>query len=161
MPDVASTSSIFSTSSTITPSKYPGLDTNDSLGENEISVHESDESHSDSNEGRMMKKRRKRSYVQAFKKEWKIKGNIEWLEEKGNGATCKICDVNIKGGITHIKRHGDSDRHKKKMKIVSSTPQVTNFLKTNNKQEERLKTSVKKAEIKMVMLRNIIFLLRH
>lgn len=108
-------------------------------------------SESDRCEGREIKKRKKkRAYVQKFKKQWKNEENMEWLEEKQNSAKCKICDVFIRGGITHVRRHKGSERHKKKMKILHSTPQVQQLLKVD-KNQELIKTGVKKGELKMLM----------
>lgn len=71
-----------------------------------------------------------------------------WLVKDGNYKRCKACNVNIMGGIVHIKRHSSCDSHKKKVEVMKTTPKIDAFMKNPLCPTEQ---SAKKLEIMLTM----------
>jgi hypothetical protein len=70
--------------------------------------------------------------------------NEQWLiTNDKKEAVCKVYNEVITGGITHIKRHGDSDYHKRKVDGAKKTTKISMYVSTQNTQE-KLKLAVKK-----------------
>lgn len=47
-----------------------------------------------------------------------------WLEmnkRNTNKGFCKVCSVEISGGLTHLERHKSSKKHKKNIKVITTT----------------------------------------
>lgn len=67
-------------------------------------------------------KKKKKAYNQKFKDAWKEKLKGDWLiSTMKKEPYCKVCSKKIKGGITHVQRHANSDFHKKQLRAAQST----------------------------------------
>jgi hypothetical protein len=70
--------------------------------------------------------------------------NEQWLiTNDKKEAVCKVCNKVITGGITHIKRHADSEYHKRKVDCAKKTTKMSMYVSTQNT-KEKLKLAVKK-----------------
>lgn len=95
------------------------------------------------------------------------KFNKDWLKEFGwlrnpekDVAFCQCCSTTIVGSITHIKRHGASEKHLKNLKRIQSTPKLITFMKDDKKILHQ--RNVYASELKLTMFlheHNLPFLL--
>lgn len=97
-----------------------------------------------------------KKYNQKFKASWLT--SYPWLEEYQDSqstqcnaiAKCKVCNTNIVGSLSHIKRHEKTSVHTKKMKTYKTTPSVLNAFQDNNSSERKYLRRVKEVEVKIV-----------
>lgn len=68
------------------------------------------------------KKKTTACYKQKFKDSWKE--TFDFIESKDGLPKCKVCDVTLKGGISHIKRHKATNSHIKKYNSAKNTPAI-------------------------------------
>lgn len=101
------------------------------------------------------KSKKKKVYAQKFKKEWM--DLYPWLEKKSDKSFCKACEKSIMGGIKHLKRHSETEAHKKNIVKARNTPKMEHFFI-----DTEISKSVRSAELKLTMFlheHNLPFLL--
>lgn len=91
----------------------------------------------------------KKTYKQKYRKGYGTQFN--WLISTQNKELfCNACNIIINGGITHVKRHSNTLKHKKKLKASSRTPKIIDIFE--NSESAKLSTKVREADILMVLL---------
>lgn len=107
-------------------------------------------SSSDENEAKTdtSSSKRKRYYTQHFKESWKKEFKWAVSNTDGVSATCIVCNIVIKGSVSHLKRHDCSETHKKKFKAAEQTPSVKKVF--DSTPEKSTNNLVKEAELKLV-----------
>lgn len=95
-------------------------------------------------------KREKKVHKQKFRAEWMQR--FKWLQTKSGNSQCVVCDRNITGGITHLKRHERCGVHLKRLRSASNTPKVETYI--SNEPKEKNFQLVKEAELKLTMFLN-------
>lgn len=90
--------------------------------------------------------KKKKIYKQKFRDVWYER--FDWLCRRGNDRVCKVCDVVIHGAGYHLKRHADTELHKKKYRASVQTPSATTYFDENN-EKIKLSNLVNEAEFKM------------
>jgi hypothetical protein len=93
-------------------------------------------------------KKRSKVYKQKYNKSWekdqKLKGWIAPLKKDPYKAFCTLCDKELVAGLSELRKHGDSKRHKEKAKAVTTTKPITEMVTTDRTVEQ-----VKRAEMKI------------
>lgn len=74
-----------------------------------------------------------------------IKENFPWVDETRSYPFCKVCRTNISGGIYHLKRHQNMQRHNTLMTVAEKNVKINSF--PNKFTSKAL--AVKRAELKM------------
>lgn len=110
-------------------------------------------SSSDESPGTRYKKHwpKKKPYTQKYRKSWEQNPEFSaWLTsgKKGNMYFhCKVCGDEYLGGISAVRKHSGSEKHKKKSQAVSNIPPVDKIFVHHNS----LEFKKKEAEIRLAM----------
>jgi len=111
---------------------------------------------SSSGEAKYIKKRKtsvKKKFTHKFRREWMIDDDLEpWLTESIRGDTyfyCKFCNSDYLGGISAVKKHGNSEKHKS---VSSSIKNIITLDKMRTVQSaSEIAVKRKEAEIRLAM----------
>lgn len=100
----------------------------------------------------------KKKYLHKFSNNWLDR--FPWLKSVENRPFCVTCKMKLVGSITHLERHSQSNKHKKKYEIGKTYPKIQTFVE--NTSQMTLNKNVYSAELKLVMFlheHNLPFLL--
>ncbi|CAH1371494.1 unnamed protein product, partial [Tenebrio molitor] len=90
--------------------------------------------------------KKRKTYKQKFKEQWKEEYDFIDIRQNDCATICKVCNIVLRGGSFHIKRHASSKLHIEKYNALKTTPKIKSILTP----KVTLNEQIKKAEIRIV-----------
>lgn len=77
---------------------------------------------------------KKKPYTPKYRKEWQTMDKFStWISSSKKGETyfhCKLCNGDFLGGLSAVRKHSKSEKHKKNVKVIYNTTRIDTMCNT-------------------------------
>ncbi|CAH1114777.1 unnamed protein product [Psylliodes chrysocephalus] len=121
-----------------------------STSSSSVKVQSSEENSDSSHESTTIKKKKK-AYKQKYTDKWGETDptTSEWLVKSKKQMMCKVCNKELTGGITHIKRHSATQLHLRNINASRKSKKITDIIVPDKTRQ--LNRNIQMGEMKLVM----------